>query len=56
MENGIKKCKLKEYETFAGQFQEWLIIEVGVFTCFLFTMTIIMIKSRFLKVGTDNTS
>ena len=51
-----RKCLLKDFEKFGGKFQEWLIVEVMVFFFFILTMLIIMCKSRFMKVGTDNTT
>lgn len=35
---------------------EWFIIEILVFAAFTSTMCLIMIKSRFMMVGTDNTT
>ena len=44
----------KEFRDLAGQSLEWLFIEVLVYMFYLFTMAIIMIQSRFIKVGIDN--
>ena len=50
----LDKCSIQDAQTFQGRTFEWLVVEVGVFTFFIFTMIITMIKSRFMKVGMDN--
>ena len=52
----IVKCSLENSLKFEGQVAEWLVIEIMIFTYFTVTMLIIMAKSRFISVGTDNTS
>jgi len=53
---GDEKCLKKYYEQFGGDVMEWFIIEILVFAAFTSTMCLIMIKSRFMMVGTDNTT
>ena len=53
---GKEKCLKVHYDQFGGAVMEWFIIEILVFACFTFTMCIIMVKSRFMMVGTDNTT
>lgn len=53
---GNEKCLQKHYEQFGSAVMEWFIIEVLVFASFTFTMCLIMMKSRFMMVGTDNTT
>lgn len=50
------KC-YNDLETFfrwSGMALHWLTIEVTVFFCYLLTMLIMLCKSRFAKVGIDN--
>lgn len=56
LSDGLEKCTLDNYEKFGGTVMEWLIIEILIFSLFTFTMCLIMVKSRFMIVGTDNTS
>ena len=44
----------EEFQKLAGKSLEWILIELFVWVFFLMTMVIIMIKSRFTKVGIDN--
>lgn len=53
---GNEKCLQKHYDQFGSAVMEWFIIEVLVFASFTFTMCLIMMKSRFMMVGTDNTT
>lgn len=39
-----------------GRAQEWFFIELLVFYSFLLTMSILMIKSRFMNIGIDNSA
>jgi hypothetical protein len=50
------KCNLVDFNTFAGTSVEWLLIEVFVFGYFICTMLLTMIKSRFMRVGMDNSA
>ena len=52
----VVKCSLQNALKYEGQVAEWLVIEIMIFTYFTVTMLIIMAKSRFISVGTDNTS
>lgn len=47
------KCARKDWIKFQGHSFEWMLIEILVFATFLFTMIILMCKSRFYKVGID---
>ena len=49
-----KKCPLKEFNAIQGSTNEWLIVEIAIFGYFLLTMLLTMFKSRFWKVGMDN--
>ena len=44
----------KEFQKLGGKSLEWILMELVVFVFFLMTMVIIMIKSRFTKVGINN--
>ena len=44
----------EEFQKLAGKSLEWILMELVVLVFFLMTMVIIMIKSRFTKVGIDN--
>ena len=37
----------------AGNAKAWFIIEIAVFLAYVITMAVLMIKSRFFKVGID---
>jgi len=50
------KCKRDDFPKFNGRAFEWILIEVLVFAFFLFSMVILMFKSRFMKVGIDNSA
>ena len=50
------KCQRSEFNKYNGRAFEWILIEVLVFTFFLFSMVILMFKSRFMKVGIDNSA
>jgi hypothetical protein len=50
----INQCGKADVELFGGRVREFLWIEVFVFTFFMLTMLILMIKSRFMPVGVDN--
>jgi hypothetical protein len=50
----LDKCGQGDIELFGGRIREFLWIEVFVFTFFMLTMLILMIKSRFMPVGVDN--
>ena len=50
------KCSLANAQKYEGQVAEWLVIEIMIFLYFTVTMLIIMAKSRFISVGTDNTT
>ena len=43
-----------EFEKLAGKSLEWILMELVVYVFFLCTMIVIMIKSRFTRVGIDN--
>lgn len=49
----LAKCARKDWIKFQGHSFEWMLIEILVFATFLFTMIILMCKSRFYKVGID---
>jgi hypothetical protein len=42
-----------KYESF-GRVEEWIMIELLVFCTFLLTLAILLIKSRFMNIGFDN--
>ena len=44
----------KEFQKLGGKSLEWILMELVIFIFFLMTMVIIMIKSRFTKVGINN--
>ena len=44
----------EEFQKLAGKSLEWILMELVVYVFFLCTMIVIMIKSRFTKVGIDN--
>jgi hypothetical protein len=48
------KCPLDKFTAFSGRSVEWFVIEIAVFGFFLTTMLLTMMKSRFIRVGTDN--
>lgn len=50
----MEKCSRKDWLVFQGNSFEWMIIELLVFFSFLLTMIFLMCKSRFMKVGIDN--
>lgn len=50
----LKKCKRSDWMQFQGHSFEWMIVELLVFSTFLLTMVFLMCKSRFMKVGIDN--
>lgn len=54
--NQAVKCSLANAQKYEGQVAEWLVIEIMIFLYFTVTMLIIMAKSRFISVGTDNTT
>lgn len=47
--------KVDKHIVFGGS-QEWFFIELLVFFSFLSTMSFLMIKSRFMNIGIDNSS
>lgn len=49
------KCSRSDFHRFQGHSFEWLLIESSIYFYYLMTMVIIMIKSRFINVGMDNT-
>ena len=53
---GKEKCLKEYYDQFGAAVMEWFIIEILVFATFTTTMCLIMMKSRFMMVGTDNTT
>jgi len=55
-QNQAVKCSLENSQKYEGQVAEWLVIEIMIFLYFTVTMLIIMAKSRFISVGTDNTT
>lgn len=50
------KCRRDDFRKYNGRAFEWILIEVMVFAFFLFSMVILMFKSRFMKVGIDNSA
>jgi len=42
-----------KYESL-GRVEEWIIIELLVYCTFLVTLAILLIKSRFMNIGFDN--
>ena len=44
----------EEFYKLAGMSLEWILMELVVYVFFLITMIVIMVKSRFTKVGIDN--
>lgn len=50
----MDKCARMDWLQFQGRSFEWMIIELLVFASFLLTMVFLMIKSRYMKVGIDN--
>jgi hypothetical protein len=50
----VKQCGQNDIELFGGRIREFLWIEVFVFMFFILTMLVLMIKSRFMPVGVDN--
>ena len=50
----MDKCSRKDWLKFQGCSFEWMMIELLVFSTFLFTMILLMLKSRFSKIGIDN--
>ena len=51
----IDKCAKQDFLQFQGRVFEWLLIEACVFSFLVCTMIVTMSKSRFMKVGIDNT-
>ena len=49
-------CGKGDVELFGGRVREFLWVEVYVFTFFMLTMLVLMIKSRFVPVGVDNSA
>ena len=49
------KCSRSDFHRFQGHTFEWILIEQSVYFYYLITMVLIMIKSRFIHVGIDNT-
>ena len=49
-------CNYVDFVKFSGRTVEWLLIEVFVWTFFISTMLLTMIKSRFMPVGGDNSA
>lgn len=43
-----------EFMSWNNTAMQWLAIELTVFFTFLFTMLIMLIKSRFFRIGADN--
>lgn len=50
----MDKCAKSDFQALGGQVFEWMIIEVSVYMFFIMTHLILMIKSRFIMVGMDN--
>lgn len=50
----VNQCGKSDVELFGGRVREFLWVEVFVFTFFMLTMLILMVKSRFMPVGVDN--
>lgn len=47
-------CPSEHVQEFRGTVMEWMVTELVVFSCYLLTFVILMIKSRFAPVGIDN--
>jgi hypothetical protein len=57
--NGIpdilyQKCRKADYTKISGTSTEWIVIEMLVFGFFIITMLLLLIKSRYRKIGIDN--
>ena len=50
----IDKCPRSDFVKFQGQTFEWMLIEIAVYMFFMATFLILMVKSRFIPVGMDN--
>lgn len=50
------KCSIKDFKSFKGNALEWITIETLIFSMLLATMLFYMIKSRWGKVGMDNSN
>mmetsp|Transcript_8499 Transcript_8499/g.14296 ORF Transcript_8499/g.14296 Transcript_8499/m.14296 type:complete len:728 (+) Transcript_8499:520-2703(+) len=50
----MDKCPRSDFKVFGGQVFEWMIIEISIYMFFIMTHLILMIKSRFVSVGMDN--
>tara|TARA_B110000285_G_scaffold149011_1_gene166330 strand:- start:1029 stop:2306 length:1278 start_codon:yes stop_codon:yes gene_type:complete len=50
------KCSASDFKLFKGNAFEWITIETLIFSMLLLTMLFYMIKSRFSKVGIDNSN
>jgi hypothetical protein len=45
-----------KYNEMTGRSLQWFILEIMVFASYTFTMVLLMIKSRFINVGIDQSS
>lgn len=50
----MDKCSKSEFHEFNGTVMEWFIIEVSIYVGFLVAMLFLMIKSRWINIGHDN--
>jgi len=50
----VDKCSKSEFNQFNGTVMEWFIIEITIYCFFLVAMLLLMIKSRFVNIGHDN--
>ena len=49
-----QKCPKAAYSKISGTSTEWIMIEMLVFGFFILTMLLLLIKSRYRKIGIDN--
>ena len=49
-----EKCPKEDYRKISGTTTEWIVIETLVFAYFIITMLLLLIKSRYRKIGIDN--
>ena len=49
-----RKCPKDDYSKISGTSTEWIVIEMLVFGFFIVTMLLLLIKSRYRKIGIDN--